>query len=141
MALTREQILSAGDIRTETVQVSEWGGPVIVRGLTAKERDAFEETWFETIDRGAAGESSVRRMENLRARLLVRCLVDEQGKLLFGESDADALGGKSAKAVHRLFTVARRLSGMSTADVDTLTKNSVGGQPDDSPSVSLVASA
>jgi hypothetical protein len=42
VVLTKEQILSADDIKTETVLVPEWGGDVIVRGLSGVERDAYE---------------------------------------------------------------------------------------------------
>jgi len=42
--LTRDQILQAQDIARETVSVPEWGGSVLVRGLTGQERDAYEAT-------------------------------------------------------------------------------------------------
>jgi len=41
-ALTKEQILGASDIEIEKVDVSEWGGFVYVKGMTAKQRDDFE---------------------------------------------------------------------------------------------------
>ena len=42
MGLTRDQILAVSDIQTEEVHVPEWGGTVLVRGLTGAERDEFE---------------------------------------------------------------------------------------------------
>ena len=39
MILNREQILAANDVKTRIVDVPEWGGSVIVRGLTSLERD------------------------------------------------------------------------------------------------------
>ena len=40
--LTRDQILQANDLVTETVEVPEWGGSVFVKSLTGVERDQFE---------------------------------------------------------------------------------------------------
>ena len=42
MALNRAAILEAKDIPTETVPVPEWGGDVIVRGLTGDELDDYQ---------------------------------------------------------------------------------------------------
>ena len=36
MLLTRDAILAAADIQTETVPVPEWGGEVAVRPLTGR---------------------------------------------------------------------------------------------------------
>ena len=41
--LSRDQILKAKDIKKETVNVPEWGGKVIVMGMTGKRRDEFEQ--------------------------------------------------------------------------------------------------
>ena len=40
--LSRDTILQREDIKTEDVEVPEWGGTVRVRGMSGVERDAFE---------------------------------------------------------------------------------------------------
>jgi hypothetical protein len=45
-----------------------------------------------------------------------------------------ALGGKSAAALERVFTVAMRLSGLTPDDVKDLTENLDSGQSEDSTS-------
>ena len=40
MALSRDSILKASDIKTETVPVPEWGGDVNLRGHSGEELDA-----------------------------------------------------------------------------------------------------
>lgn len=121
--LTRDAILAAPDLLTEEVSVPEWGGTVLVRGLTGTERDAFEE---EMIVR--RGQHRDVNLANFRARLLVKAVVDKAGKRLFTRADMEALGCKSAAAIQRVFQVAMRLSGMSDEDVEELTKNSEPGQ-------------
>ena len=125
--LTRDAILAAPDLLTEEVSVPEWGGTVLVRGLTGTERDAFEEEMIT-----GKGKNRDVNLSNFRARLIVKSVVDKSGKRLFTQADMVALGGKSAAAIQRVFQVAMRLSGMSEEDVEELTKNSEPGQSDSS---------
>ena len=127
--LTRDAILAAPDLLTEEVPVPEWGGTVLVRGLTGTERDAFEEEMIT-----GKGKNRDVNLANFRARLIVKSVVDKGGKRLFTQADMVALGGKSAAAIQRVFQVAMRLSGMSEEDVEELTKNSEPGQSDSSTS-------
>jgi hypothetical protein len=62
------------------------------------------------------------------------CCDDENGERLFQEEDTFPLGGKSAAALDRIFTVAQRLNGLRDEDVQELAKNSYAGQSDASPS-------
>jgi len=129
MILSAEEIRAARDLPVEEVDVPEWGGPVLVRGLTGRARDRYEESMLK-----AEGGMSY---DNVRAKLVVRCLVDKDGKRLFEDSDVEWLGEKSATALSRVFDVASRLSGLSKADVETLAKNSdsEGGDALSSPSL------
>jgi hypothetical protein len=118
-SLTRENILQAQDIQTEEVEVPEWGGTVLVRGLMGEERDALEASMIE-----GKGKNYNVNLRNLRAKLVARSVVDENGKRIFEDSDIAALGKKSATALARVYDVAQRLSGLSNEDVGELTKNS-----------------
>lgn len=122
-ALNRAAILAAHDIRTERVEVPDWGGHVFVRTMTGTERDAFEAVMLRT-----RGEDIERNLENFRARLLTYCLVDEAGAPVFmAEDDAKALGEKAIPALQKLFNVATRLNAMTEQDVKELTANLKGG--------------
>jgi hypothetical protein len=120
--LTKEQIQKADDLKTAAVPVPEWGGEVLVRGLTGAERDAFE---AEIAER--RGKKVQFNLRNFRAKLVVRTVVDEKGKRLFTDQDVKWLGDKSAQALSRVFDKAAELSGLSEDDIEELTKNS----PDD----------
>ena len=134
MILTREAILNANDVRTETVSCPEWGGDVIVRALTAGERDKWEASLYSTQKRGNSFEVVAHR-DNIRAKFVAASVVDESGKLLFSVGDIDALTRKSAAPMDRLFAVAQRLSGMTNEDVEELEKNLKSGQDDTSTTV------
>ncbi len=125
--LTRDQILKAQDLPSEDVPVPEWGGTVRVRALTGAERDAFEQSIVEQ-----RGRSTRMNLQNLRAKLVALTVVDEEGNRIFSDSDAKLLGKKSALALNRVFEVAQKLSGLTSEDVEELTKNSESDQSEDS---------
>jgi len=113
--LTREQILSVEDIKTEEVHVPEWGGTVRVASMSGAARDRFE------LSCVAADGSQDN--ENIRAKVVAASVVDESGNLMFSAEDVEALGRKSAAALDRVFEASQRLSRISNADVEELAKN------------------
>ena len=127
--LTKQEILAKEDLKTEDVFVPEWDAWVKVRTLNASERDHFE---AGTVQRN--GKKTTTNLENIRARLCLLCLVDENGERLFQEEDTYPLGGKSAAALDRIFTVAQRLNGLRDEDVEELAGNSPAGPSAASPS-------
>jgi len=142
--LNRYEILSAQDLKRETVEVEEGGGAVIVRAMRAKERDEYE---AGIINRKivAQGRRTQVEMEfnddyfvNLKARLIVRCIIDENGERLFTNDDADWLGTKNAAAVNKVAEVAQRLSGITQEDMESLGKASEPTPIDGSSSDSLL---
>lgn len=123
--LTRAAIIAAPDLKTERVDVPEWGGEVILQELTADARDAFE---LETLERARlqkAGQPIPAHLQSVRARLVARCLVDEEGARLFETADElEALGRKNGDVLDRLFDVARGLNTVTAADVADAGKDS-----------------
>lgn len=120
-ALSRETALKADDLPRERVDVPEWGegAYVYVRPLTATERDSWE--MYAVEMRGRWKSESV--FPGLRASLIVRCAVDDDGNRIFLDTDVDQLGDKSGKALDRIWEVATRLNGMTAKDVEDLKKN------------------
>lgn len=114
--LGRNQILDAKDLQTEDVPVPEWGGEVRIRMLTGEERDAFEASMVELKKDGSAKANR----ENVRARLLVLCIVNENGEQMFNRADIKLLGRKSAKALERVINRANELNGISERDIEEL---------------------
>ncbi len=123
MLLGKDDILKRTDFPSEDIDVPEWGGTVRVQGMSGKDRDAFEAQ--VVIFRG--GRDAGRDLRNFRARLVAKCVVDEDGNRLFTDADIEALGELSAMALERVFEVALRLNGMSEEDVKELTEDFGGG--------------
>jgi hypothetical protein len=121
MALSKEDILATGSAKVEKIYVPEWGGEVYIRVMKSAERDAFEAS---ALDRKGAA-----KMANIRARLAAIVLSDSEGKRLFTDADAPALGEKLAPALDRIFEAASKLNRLSKEDVEELEKNSESPQP------------
>jgi hypothetical protein len=118
MHLSRDDLLKAEDLVTEEVDLSDlpgYTGSVLVRGLTGRERDEFEASVL--VERGG---KAVRDLANVRAKIVAKCVVDEDGKRLFTDSDVAALGEKAGAAIDRMFDAASRLSGLRPGDVDEM---------------------
>ena len=134
--LTKSAILAANDLKTQDVDVPEWGGAVRVRAFSGRERDAFE----ASLVRGDGKDRKVD-LTNMRARLVALSVVDEAGQRLFTDEEVDLLGAKSGAALDRVFAVAQELNGLSGADVEALVKNSSAAPSGGSTSASASPSA
>lgn len=125
MSSLRERILGAPDlVLRRAVPVPEWdqdGEPCVVhvRMLTVRERDGWEAKMLEARE---SGDPFAWR-DNFRAGLVVRCAVDHAGERIFADEDAEALGEKSWKAVHRIAAVAIELNGLGALEAENAEKN------------------
>lgn len=130
--LTRDAILSANDLETRRVPVPEWSADpanpdeVIVRGLTATERDSYEMGFMDPAQL-KHNRTQINAKAVVRARLASLTIVDEAGVRLFNEGDVKALGKKSAAALDRVVAVAREVSGMTEDDEDELAESFAEG--------------
>ncbi|MFD7793641.1 phage tail assembly chaperone [Streptomyces sp. NPDC059759] len=124
MALSRDSILQAADVKTETVPVPEWGGDVILRGLTGEEMDAYQASRRQIRNAGTKDQEIVLIQDNARANLLVKCIVDETGTRVFTDRDAGLLGAKNGKILDKLFDVASALSGLNDEEQEEMEGNS-----------------
>jgi hypothetical protein len=118
--LTKASILASKDLKTETVDVPEWGGQVTIRTMTGADRDAFENSLFVMDGNGTRRTD----MTNMRAKLVALTVVDDSGNPMFTLQEAANLGEKSSAALQRIFAVAQALNGMGTDGLAAAEKNS-----------------
>jgi hypothetical protein len=116
--LTKEQILKASDIKTEAVKVPEWGGEVLVKGLTGGEYDEFQ----DSLTTGS-GKNVKVNLEAARAKLCARCMIDDEGNRLFADKDVSALNRKSSSALARVWKAASNLCGLDDEELEQTVKN------------------
>ena len=112
--LSKKDILGKDDLKVEIVEVPEWGGSIRVSTMSAFARDRFE----ANIAKQGGGIDT----HNIRAKLAIATIVDEENKPLFNESDIEKLGNKSCAALDRVFAAAQRLNLITDKEVETLAK-------------------
>lgn len=117
-----ELALAVDDLDFETVDVPEWGMRIRVRGMTGAERDEWEGAMADTR---RPGQMNPNWSVNQRARMVARCCIKADGERLFSSAHIERLSRKNAKALDRLYDVARRLSGIG--DVEQAMGNLSGG--------------
>lgn len=127
--LTADAILQADDLKTKTVDVPEWNGEVIIRELTGTERDSYEAQMTRVV-----GNTVEPNPIGTRARLVVRALIDEDGKRLFQDGEAMKLSAKNGAVLDRLWDEIAELSGMTSSAVADAEKNSESDPSDSSTS-------
>lgn len=127
--LTKDLILKANDIETKEVYIPEWNGTVLIKGMNGTERDAYEASLL--VGKGKDKEITY---DNLRAKLVAKTVVDENGERIFTDDDIAQLGKKSASAIDRIFGEAQKLCGIADEDLKEMVKNSETTQQEDSTS-------
>lgn len=111
----REQLLAL-KIPTATVKVAGLSDMVHLRGLSASERDLWEQHVFSERD-------SKKGVKNIRASLVVRSIVDESGVRLFTDAEIDQVGSMPASVIDKLYEHCQRLSGLGMKDSEEIEKN------------------
>lgn len=129
--LSKDDILKADDLPTRDVDVPEWGGIVRVRAMSGSERDAYDAS---RMTKGPDGKYTLS-FRDARANLVARCVIGDDGALLFNTADVARLGAKSSTALQRVADVAAELSGLADA-ADDLGKDSAAPPSDGSGSTS-----
>lgn len=115
--LSREQILSAEDIVTETFDVPKWG-EVTIRTMTGEQREELEGLIASFKQAGAKGGK-----KSARAIAAVFSLVDASGVRLFKVEDAAALAQKSGVALDCIFDRVLKLNAMTKSEAEAISGN------------------
>lgn len=117
----KKALFTLNDRKIEKVECPEWGElgqHIYVRTMSGSARDSYE-----MAIHNASVEDENGMMYNMRAMMAVAVCCDKDGNLLFEPSDAKALGEKSAAVLDRIFDVGKRLSKMSSKDVEEMEKS------------------
>jgi len=101
----RERILDSSSNQKphRLEEVPEWGEGIYVRVLSAKDQVDLSE--------------GVKPME-MPLRMLLHCLVDEQGNRILSDADFEALADRDFPIIMRAFTAVAKLNGLSNKELE-----------------------
>lgn len=106
--LDKNSLMAAQKLRVEKVAVQELDGNICIRVMTGRELDKYYEETISLID-----GQVVPVQENKMAKLLVKCICDENGNRLFSDDETDKLGSISSLVLVPLYDAAMRLNNMT----------------------------
>lgn len=141
MALSKQQIIDAVDLKTRVEPVPEWGDDVIVSEFDVARRMELD-LWLSQYNQmdGAGEEDGQTKMQvpllEFQQEVLRLSLVDEDGEPLFAADERAALKKKNPDVLAPLIDIAFELNGMGADAVETASKNSDAAQSGDSSSSS-----
>jgi len=116
VGLTREEILAKRSVRPRQPVEVDGLGTVYVAKFSAKDRDRFE----EIVTGGVPGKVNLR---NVRAQVAALLIVDEDGKRMFSDGDADALGELDTDTIQAVVVAGFKLNGIKSDELEEATKN------------------
>lgn len=125
---TREQFLAKARRRFKDVTLPVSGLTVRIRSLMEGEKEAYEAEMLTT-----KGEVRFNRLVNVRRRLVVLCLVDENGDPILSKEDVDALKDLDGADLAHLQEECAVHCGFKAGDIEALAKNSGSVPVDSSP--------
>lgn len=115
--ITRDEILGPCKRRFADVAVPGWG-KFRIRSLTELERSRFEATCLDK-----SGQLSANKLQDVKCRLIVLAVVDQNGDQLLTNSDIENLRQQDSRNTNVLVDEIRRHCSMNEVDFEELTKN------------------
>ena len=116
MASSKQDLMSFGKREPKPVKLG--GKEFLVRALNDHERAEWE---LDCLD--SEGNRDVIMMESMRPRLIVKCLVDDNGNRIFDDDEADVIAEWPASVTVKLFKICSSLCGLDDEDVEAVSKN------------------
>lgn len=98
-------------LKQERITLEELGGDVIIQQLSARQMGEY-------IDAAQKAKKEGNINVIFRDLLLIRTVVDESGKPIFEEGDAEIIASLPGKIVVRLYSVASRLNPISDDEAE-----------------------
>lgn len=120
--LTKEQIVSAIDLKVTPISIPEWGGEAFLRTPSERDYCAYVEIMRRTKEKND--------YTNARSTLVAMMLCDDAGRLMFNwrvPGDLEVLNAKNPHVMDRIHDEGMKISGLhaeSESPVKALEKNS-----------------
>lgn len=123
--LTKDQILSAPDLKTEIVDVPLWGGAVRVSEMGGSTYLDF----IQAVTPVGADESVSLKIDlTYMATAVAFSVIDDAGEPLFTVADVKRLARKNMKALRTVFAATDRLNILTRAAQEEAEKNFERGE-------------
>jgi hypothetical protein len=124
----REALLKLCERRYSTVDIPERDISIRIQSLSEAEKSQYETCLIAKNGRGIMRE----RLQDATRRLIALCVVDEDGKRIFSDSDLSAIANLDSYISSRIYDACQEHCGFNKGDIDETVKNSEEISVDDS---------
>ncbi len=125
---SREALLKLCERRYSTVEIPERDISIRIQSLSEAEKSQYETCLIAKNGRGIMRE----RLQDATRRLIALCVVDEDGKRIFSDSDLSAIANLDSYISSRIYDACQEHCGFNKGDIDETVKNSEEISVDDS---------
>ena len=125
---SREALLKLCERRYSTVEIPERDISIRIQSLSEAEKSQYETCLIAKNGRGIMRE----RLQDATRRLIALCVVDEEGKRIFSDSDLSAIANLDSYISSRIYDACQEHCGFNKGDIDETVKNSEEISVDDS---------
>lgn len=112
----KDALLGAPKRRFATIEIADLG-KVRIRSLTEGERSRIEASMM-----GKGGEINSNKLADLKCRMIVECVVDDDGNQVYTNTDIDRLRQQDCKVTNDISNAIEAHCGFSKADLENLEK-------------------
>lgn len=124
---SREALLKLCERRYSTIDIPERDISIRIQSLSEAEKSQYETCLIAKNGRGIMRE----RLQDATRRLIALCVVDEEGKRIFSDSDLSAIANLDSYISSRIYDACQEHCGFNKGDIDETVKNSEGINVDD----------
>lgn len=117
---SRSDLLSLTKRRYKTVEISELGLTFRIQSLTEREKSEYETALLTKTGRSVSRE----RLTDAARRLMVLCLVDDNGDRLLEPADVGSLSQLDAIVATKIYDECQSHCGFGDDDIEQIVKNS-----------------
>lgn len=117
---SREALLKLCERRYSTVEIPERDISIRIQSLSEAEKSQYETCLIAKNGRGIMRE----RLQDATRRLIALCVVDEDGKRIFSDSDLSAIANLDSYISSRIYDACQEHCGFNKGDIDETVKNS-----------------
>jgi hypothetical protein len=116
--LNKDDILNCNDFDLIEMTVEEWGGIINLKAMSCYHKNKLQKHLAKNNKSDSEGNIALTDSSGLLERCVVYSVCDENGVLVFTESDIETLSKKNASVIERIAIKAKKISAFTETIIE-----------------------